>query len=66
MATRSMSKSSAAKRPACLCGCGGFPKSPKSVHLPGHDAKHHSAQKKAKLEKAAARRSTRQTTKAAA
>ena len=32
-------------RPPCLCGCGGFPSSPKGKYLPGHDAKHHAALK---------------------
>jgi hypothetical protein len=35
------------QREACLCGCGGFPKGPKSRFIPGHDARYHSAQKKA-------------------
>jgi hypothetical protein len=38
----------AAGRPLCLCGCGGYPKGKKARYLPGHDAKHHSAQKKAR------------------
>jgi len=38
----------AAGRPPCLCGCGGYPKGKKARYLPGHDAKHHSAQKKAR------------------
>lgn len=36
-------------RPPCLCGCGGFPKGKKARYLPGHDARHHSALKKARL-----------------
>ena len=38
------------ERPPCLCGCGGTPKSPKGRYLPGHDAKHHSALKRAAKE----------------
>jgi hypothetical protein len=34
-------------RPPCECGCGGFPKGKSSRFIPGHDAKLHSAQKKA-------------------
>jgi hypothetical protein len=39
-------------RPACLCGCDGFPKGKKARYLPGHDAKHHAAQKKARTRSA--------------
>ena len=28
------------ERTPCECGCGGYPKSPRSRYLPGHDAKH--------------------------
>ena len=35
------------ERAPCLCGCGGFPKGPKSRFIPGHDARYHAAQKKA-------------------
>lgn len=38
------------ERPPCLCGCGGFPKGPKSRFFPGHDARFHSAQKKAQAQ----------------
>lgn len=38
------------ERPACECGCGGFPKGKRSRFVPGHDAKLHSAQKKAEAE----------------
>lgn len=34
-------------RPSCQCGCGGFPKSAKGRYLPGHDARHASARKRA-------------------
>lgn len=34
------------ERPPCLCGCGGFPRGPKSRFIPGHDAKYHAAQKR--------------------
>lgn len=37
-------------RQPCACGCGGFPKSAKAKYLPGHDAKHHAAMKKAAKE----------------
>lgn len=39
-----------ADRPPCLCGCGGIPKGPKARFLPGHDARFHSAQRKASAE----------------
>jgi hypothetical protein len=38
-----------ADRPPCLCGCGGYPKGKKARFVPGHDARYHSAQKKARL-----------------
>jgi hypothetical protein len=38
----------ATPRPPCLCGCKQFPSGKKSKYLPGHDAIHHSALKKAK------------------
>jgi hypothetical protein len=41
-------------RPACLCGCGGTPKGKKSRFVPGHDARYHSAEKKAAAEAAPA------------
>ncbi len=37
----------AATRPPCLCGCGGFPAGKKSRFIPGHDARYHSALRKA-------------------
>ncbi len=37
----------ATDRPPCDCGCGGSPKGAKSRYLPGHDARHVSAQKTA-------------------
>jgi hypothetical protein len=36
-------------RPPCQCGCGGTPKGKNARFLPGHDARYHSAQKKARL-----------------
>ena len=30
----------------CLCGCGGYPASPRSRYLPGHDARHQSQLKR--------------------
>lgn len=39
-----------AERAACLCGCGGLPAKPTSRYLPGHDAKHHAALKRAAKE----------------
>lgn len=39
-----------AERPPCLCGCGGYPKGAKARFIPGHDAKYHSAQKKAQVQ----------------
>lgn len=59
MATRSKSPAKSADRPPCLCGCGGFPAGRRSRYRPGHDAKHLSALKKAKLEKAANRKTAR-------
>ena len=38
-----------------MCGCGGFPKGKKARFLPGHDARHYSALKRAAADKAAAR-----------
>lgn len=34
-------------RPPCLCGCGEFPKGPKSRFIQGHDARYHAALKRA-------------------
>ncbi len=48
-ATRAQAK----ERAACLCGCGAFPSKPKSRFLPGHDARYHSALKRAAEEQAA-------------
>lgn len=53
-------------RAACQCGCGGFPSKPKSRYLPGHDAKHASALKRAEAEKAAAAPKAKRAGKAAA
>jgi hypothetical protein len=39
-----------ANRLPCLCGCGGIPISKNAKYLPGHDAIHHAAQKRAKGE----------------
>jgi hypothetical protein len=36
-----------AGRAGCLCGCGGFPKGKRSRYVPGHDARHASALRKA-------------------
>ena len=38
------------ERAACLCGCGGLPAKPTYRYLPGHDAKHHAALKRADKE----------------
>lgn len=40
----------AKERDACLCSCGGFPSKRSSRYLPGHDAKHHAALKRAAKE----------------
>jgi len=45
----------AAGRPPCLCGCGGYPKGKNARYVPGHDARHHAALKRAEAEVAAAR-----------
>jgi hypothetical protein len=42
------------ERPPCACGCGGSPAGKKSRYLPGHDARHLSAQKRAAVEAAPA------------
>lgn len=42
------------RREPCVCGCGGFPRGAKSRFIPGHDARYHSAQKKAAAEAAPA------------
>jgi hypothetical protein len=42
-----------APRDLCVCGCGGFPKGVNSRFIPGHDARYHSAQKKAAAGEAA-------------
>ena len=34
------------ERQPCLCGCGGYPASPRSQYLPGHDARHQSQLKR--------------------
>ena len=39
-------------RVPCLCGCGDTPKGKKSRFVAGHDARYHSAQKKAAAEAA--------------
>jgi hypothetical protein len=43
------------QRAACLCGCGGFPSKPTSRFLPGHDARHYAALKRAAKEQAEAK-----------
>jgi hypothetical protein len=40
------------RRDPCLCGCGGFPMGRKSRFIPGHDARYHSALKRAAAEAA--------------
>jgi hypothetical protein len=47
MATEAEVKALLESRLPCLCGCGGFPKGKKARFVPGHDARYHSAQKKA-------------------
>jgi hypothetical protein len=54
------------ERAACLCGCGGFPSKPTSRYLPGHDAKHHSALKRAAKEQDESKRKARRPGKATA
>jgi hypothetical protein len=44
----------APERPACLCGCGGFPKGKNARFIPGHDARFHAAEKRAAAEAAGA------------
>lgn len=54
MATRKVQapKPDETVRPACLCGCGGTPRGKKSRYLPGHDARHFGAQRRAEKEAA--------------
>jgi hypothetical protein len=40
------------QRAACQCGCGGFPSKPRSRFLPGHDARHYAALKRAARDEA--------------
>ena len=40
------------QRDPCMCGCGDTPKGKKSRFVAGHDARYHSAQKKAAAEAA--------------
>lgn len=49
-----------------LCGCGGFPAKRTSRYLPGHDAKHYAALKRAAKERAESKPTTRRRRKAAA
>lgn len=51
-----------AGRPPCLCGCGGYPKGRKARYLPGHDARHHAALKRAEAEAAQAKAPVRANT----
>ncbi len=53
MATRKATQAPTPEvRPACLCGCGGTPKGKTSRFISGHDARYHSALKRAEKEAA--------------
>jgi hypothetical protein len=52
MATKTKQTTPEPTREPCVCGCGDKPKGRKSRFIPGHDARYHSAQKKAAAEAA--------------